>query len=214
MAFKWIFFAAISLLLISCGIFFYNWKNPEFNWRSKKNIHQCIHDGIHEHKKISSIGNVFDIHYVANAVKDCINPYFPAIHIATTAEHNAWVHIVYTDCLNPALQQFVDMANDPDICPFYTLEQDFYDAPYWPYTFFKKPLTMWKGHAYAIQIDQRKRTIQCIGGIKWGFNLDTYSLYPESIIPSGLTTRDWEKDAFLFKEALNRNTRLLNYVLV
>lgn len=212
MAFKWIFFIAFLALLISCAMFFYNWKNPEFNRSSTKSIHQCIYGGAHHNKKISSMGNVFDINYVSKATIDCINPYFPAIHMVTNGMHNAWVHIVYTNCSNFELQKFIDMGKDPDICPFYTLEQDFYDAPHWSYTFFKKPLTMWKGHAYAVQIDHQKRVIQCVGGIEWGFFLDNYSFYPKHISPSALTMQNWEKDASLFKEKLARDSRFLGYV--
>ncbi|WP_341794558.1 hypothetical protein [Rickettsia endosymbiont of Rhinocyllus conicus] len=49
-------------------------------------------------------------------------------------EHNAWLQIVRTDSSDKKLQKFID--TNVELHPFYTLEQDFYDAPYGLIQFF------------------------------------------------------------------------------
>ena len=179
-----------------------NWRAPGVNAHPRQSIHTCIHDGATYSMQISSMDQLFEVNYVKRAGMDCINPYFPAIHIMLKAEHNAWLHIVYTDHKNQDWQQFVD-AIDPKIYSFYTLEQDFYDAPQWGYTLFRKEISFWKGHAYAVIVDHQHKTIKCIGGIEWGYKLPYFSIRPESIVPSALTLWDWQKDWLILKIKFN-----------
>lgn len=129
------------------------------------------------------------------------NPYFPIIHIKTDQEHNAWLHIIRTDCLDAALQEFID-SDGAAQSSFYTLNQDFYDAPLWRYMLFSKPLSYWIGHAYAVKVDHEKKTIKVIGGIKWGFRLSFFPIKPQMILPSYLHLEDWQSDWEVFKREL------------
>ena len=166
-----------------------NYMVPSISHNSKKSISSCIHSSAYNATQINSMGHLFEVHYVKNADQDCINPYFPAISITTKTEHNAWLHIIYTDNKNYKWQHFIDTTDSkthPTIYPFYTLEQDFYDAPFWKYTFFSKPLSFWKGHAYAVLVDYHHKTIKYVGGIEWGYRLSYFHLYPQIITPTNL----------------------------
>jgi len=140
------------------------------------------------------MGRPFNAAYTESASNDCINPHFPAIHITTKANHNAWLHIISTDSRDRKWQHFIDMPEDKDISPFYTLGKDFFDAPIWKYHFFSKPLSYWKGHAYAVLIDRAKKTIVFLGGIEWGFSLSNISIFPSMIRPVALTDQDLQED--------------------
>ncbi len=197
----------VGIFLISISVLWllkvaYTWKNPDVNRNGKRNIYNCIYDGNYETIAPTSMGQVLNVNYVRNADTACINPYFPAIHIATEAEHNAWLHVVYTDTTSPKWQQFIDTVDNSKSYPFYTTDQDFFDAPHWRYTLFSKPLKFWKGHAYAVKVNHKNGTIQCVGGVEWGFQLSYFSTRPKSITPSALTHQDWKKDRSIFKTTL------------
>jgi hypothetical protein len=132
-------------------------------------------------------------------------PYFPSIHIKAIKLHNAWIHIVYTDAQTQKLRTFIDAANidsSSSTYPFYTYEQDFYDAPLWTYSFFNKPLRFWKGHVFAVKVDHQKKSIHCMGGIAWGFELSYFRLYPKAILPQLLNKDDWDKAWQILEEKL------------
>ena len=156
-----------------------------------------------EQYKIISRGNVFEIDLIKNAGRQCANVGFPIIHVTTQAPHNAFLQVVYTDSALPELRQFIDAADAvkyPEIYPFYTLNQDFDDAPKWSYSFFVKPVRRWDAHVYAVQMNHEQGTIHCVGGIKWGFEFSYFSLSPQAITPSALTQEDWKKDWEFFAE--------------
>ena len=120
----------------------------------------------------------------------CLNPTFPAIHIHTKTEHNAWIHIVYTD--SPQWQSFIDAPLQT--APFYSWEQDFYDAPLWRYSLFHKPLSFWKGHVFAVQVGNK--IVKCLRGFEWGFQLLLPALRPVSY--NSAVTRQSSLEPILF----------------
>ena len=192
-------FSSASILLFSVNN--YLWQSSDINWNRTKTIHQCIYEDKHKQSfKLISMQNFFEVNLVQNSDTSCINPYFPSIHIKTDCDHTAWFHIVVTNSEDIELQEFIDAQKES--YPFYTLEKDFYDAPTWRYTLFSKPLSFWKGRAYAVKIDHNTKTIKCIGGIQWGFTLSYFHFRPQIIIPSGLTTQHWEQDWLIFKNKL------------
>jgi hypothetical protein len=146
-----------------------------------------------------------NVYLVNNSAPECLNPFFPSIHIQASQSHNAWVHIVYTDSKAPEWRTFIDAANvdsPGSAYPFYTYEQDFYDAPLWTYSLLKKPLSFWKGHAFALKVDHHRKTIECIGGIEWGFELPLVKLRPKAIHPKVLGRLEWEQAFQVLQEKL------------
>lgn len=203
-------FGIISCLVVTVK-FIYYWKSPAVNYNAQLDTHNCIYSGTYNKANISSMNQFFDVHYVENSNKYCINPYFPVVRITTKSNHNAWLHIVYTDSKALNLRQSIDapdLTKYPFIYPFYTLHQDFYDDPLWSYTLFSKPLNFWEGHAYAVEIDHKNKTIKCIGGIKWGFRLSFFHLRPQMIAPGSLRQQDWKNDWQFFKKELKEYKNL------
>ncbi|NDB83082.1 MAG: hypothetical protein EB127_10145 [Alphaproteobacteria bacterium] len=197
------FITFICFLIIWLG----TWKSPDINHSGETNIHTCIHsDDRKLHFKLDAGGgNNFDVYLVENSKLNCLNPYFPSIHIQASQPHNAWIHIVYTDSKAPEWRVFIDAANKDtqgSAYPFYTYEQDFYDAPLWTYSLFNKPLSVWKGHAFAVQVDHQKKSIHCLGGVEWGFELSQFKLRPKAINPKTLNNLDWDKAWQLLQEKL------------
>jgi hypothetical protein len=186
----------ISITIVACLLFgsLYFWKSPDVNHESTRSISSCIYDEKHESDFLSSMGHPFTVSYNGSASNNCMNPHFPAIHITTKTNHNAWIHVISTDSMEKEEQRFIDMLGDKEIAPFYTLEGDFFDAPLWKYRFFSKPLSYWKGHAYAVFVDPVKKTIVFIGGIEWGFCLSKMSILPSMIHPVSLTHKDLQQD--------------------
>jgi hypothetical protein len=143
------FITFIFFLIIWLG----TWKSPDVHHFGETNIHTCIHS---DDRKLhftldAGGGHNFDVYLVGNSKPNCLNPYFPSIHIQASQSHNAWIHIVYTDSKAPEWRTFIDAPRSA--YPFYTYEQDFYDAPLWRYSLFNKPLRFWKGHAFAVKVD-------------------------------------------------------------
>lgn len=200
-------FAILITLLCFLTIWLDTWKSPDVNHSGDTNIHTCIHsDDRKLHFKLDAGGgNNFDVYLVENSKQNCLNPYFPSIHIQAHQPHNAWVHIVYTDSKAPEWRIFIDAANvdsPGSAYPFYTYEQDFYDAPLWTYSLFNKPLRFWKGHAFAVKVDHQKKSIHCIGGIEWGFELSYFRLRPKATAPQLLNKEHWEKAWQILQEKL------------
>jgi hypothetical protein len=195
----------ILLGVLSLGFYAYNWQSPDVNQSAADNLHQCIYKSDDKRNlKVRSLNNEFDITYVENSGYDCFNPNFPAIHITSKAKHNAWLHVVYTDRNDIKDNQiFVDPDKAPNIYPFYNLGQEFYDAPLWRYSLLSKPLSYWKGHAWAVEVDHENKTIKPIGGISWGFNLLHFKIRPTWITPSTLNQDDWLNDWQIFKTKLS-----------
>ncbi|MEZ5315063.1 MAG: hypothetical protein R3E91_02475 [Chlamydiales bacterium] len=200
-----IVFTIILLCVLSLGFYAYNWQSPDVNQSASSNLHQCIYKSDDKSNlKVISLNNEFVITYVENSDHDCFNPYFPAIHITTQAKHNAWLHVVYTDRNDIKDNQiFVDTDKAPDIYPFYNLGQEFYDAPLWRYSLFSKPLSYWKGHAWAVEVDHENKTIKPVGGVSWGFNLSYFQIRLICITPSALNEDDWVNDWQIFKMKLS-----------
>lgn len=203
-----IVFTIILLVVLSLGFYAYNWQSPDVNQAASSNLHQCIYKSNDKRNlKVRSLNNEFAITYVENSDHDCFNPNFPAIHITTRPAHNAWLHVVYTDRNdikdNQIFVDTVDPDKAPDIYPFYNLGQEFYDAPLWRYSLFSKPLSYWKGHAWAVELNRENKTIKPIGGVSWGFNLSYFQIRPICITPSALNEDDWVNDWQIFKTKLS-----------
>lgn len=200
-------FAILITLVCFLIIWLGTWKSHGGNYSGDTNIHTCIHrDDRKLHFKLDDGGgNNVDVYLVENSKPNCFNPYFPSIYIQVSQSHNAWVHIVYTDSKAPKWRTFIDAANvdsPGSAYPFYTYEQDFHDEPLWTYSLFDKPLSFWKGHAFAVKVDHQKKSIDCIGGIEWGFELSYFRLRPKSIHPQLLNKETWEKAWQILQEKL------------
>ncbi len=200
-------FAILITLVCFLIIWLGTWKSPDVNHSGDTNIHTCIHNDDRKlHFKLDAGGgNNLDVYLVENSKQNCLNPYFPSIHIQANQSHNAWVHIVYTDSKAPEWRIFIDAANidiPGSAYPFYAYEQDFYDAPLWRYYLFSKPLSFWKGHAFAAQVNHQKKSIHCIGGIEWGFALSDFRLRPKTADPRLLNKEHWEKAWQILQEKL------------
>jgi hypothetical protein len=150
----------------------------------------------------SESGAIFEIKYIKNAGENCINPDFPIIFIDTKTKHSGWIQIVYTDSIDPKLRKFVDYDPKFTNAPFYSNSQYFYDAPLWSYSLYEKPLTFWRAHTFAIIIDDKNKTIDCIGGIEWGFEFHATKSKPVAIDPKLLDKKVWEDDWEIIKEQL------------
>ncbi len=187
---------AFGLLLCS-AYYVYQWESAPVNMQRTMSMHESIHNGVHARVKI----DFFDVHYVEHSPSASINPGFPSIHISTDVQHNAWLHVVYTDAYDPKNGKkgwvFIDAL--PDTFPFYSLEKDFYDAPLWTFSFFKGPLSSWEGHAYPVFVDYDNKTIQYLGGIGWGFTLSRFSFRPKTIKPHLLLDADWQQDWLMLR---------------
>jgi hypothetical protein len=151
------------------------WKSPGTNSEGE----YCLYpEGPHYHSQKADLevelksnsGVIFHIRQINNANKKCLNPYFPVILIKPNIQHDGWIHVVYTDSIDPKFRRFVDYDPRFTNAPFYIHSQYFYDAPLWTYPLFKNSM-FWKGHAFAIKLDHANKTISCIGGIEWGFEL-------------------------------------------
>lgn len=175
--------------------------------KNQKSIYECIHENKNRlHLTLQTTQDTeFNVFFVERSKPSCINPYFPAIHITTEAPHNAWLHIVYTDAADHNLRMFIDAADKTipsSPYPFYSCETDFLDAPLWQYSFFHKPLSFWKGHAFAIEINHNTRTIKNLGGIEWGFKLHFMGLRPCAIRPRLVDKNAWNQAWELIKNHL------------
>lgn len=184
-----------------------NWRSSETNLAGERDIGKYIEQN---RSKLSfelanQKGTRFYVELVKNCGFDAINPYFPAICIKTKSECNAWLHIVYTDCQDPKLRTFIDapaLDAKHSTYPFYSKLSYFSDAPLWTYGLFSRPLSFWKGHAFALRVDLQNKTIKCLGGVEWGFRLHWTKLRPVAIIPKLLADQAWLDACALLCEKL------------
>ena len=156
----------------------------------------------------------FTIRYSENSSPDCINPYFPSIHINFSGKHNAWLHIVRTNHEN--YRVFIDSVDKnkyPELYPFYQKidnpysefasgDGDFYDAPIWFYKLWQ-PEVEWIGHAYPVDVDYQSRVVRFYGGISWGFKFGNYRLRPSIILPTTIGGSEIKSDWEILKSALD-----------
>lgn len=157
---------------------------------NKNPIHETIYnDASRVCTEVQSMQTQLKVTYVENSNDQSMNPHFPAIHMGTDRAHDGWIHLVYTDSAEDRLSTFVDAADPtqyPEIYPCYTCDQDFYDAPLWSYESGSKPISYWRGHAYAVTINTKTKEIVLLAGVIWGFRLLRRSFYPKMITPSGI----------------------------
>ncbi len=97
-----VFYFVVVLLLI-------NWKSSDVNHFCTMNLHQCIYSDPRRRSYV--FDDRFYINLVENSGKNCLNPYFPSIHISASQCHNAWLHIVYTDSQASQWRTFIDAAS-------------------------------------------------------------------------------------------------------
>ena len=159
----------------------------------------CLFDRAYKTYEIDD----FTITLVANADKDCLNPWFPMIHITTSQRINGWIHVVQTDSDVEKWQLFIDAIDD---YPFYNKIHQFADAPYWTYTLFSKPLTFWRGHVYPIIVEGN--IIHIKSGIKWGFTLGKFSIKPTALMPLTITLSEVDQDMKFLQQKLGNKWRL------
>ena len=185
-------FIFLGLLVLPLILYVTNTKGVE----KKLSIEECIYSDSPKLIELESLSNKFIVEYIQNSPSKCINPSFPSIKISSfDKDVIGWVHLVYTDSTNLEYKNFVD--SQANIFPFYTRGKEFLDAPLWSFTLLRKPLTYWRGHAYAFtKIDNK---IKLLGGIKWGFDLGFLSLKPEAIVPELLTLEDWVEDVNILR---------------
>lgn len=153
----------------------------------------------------SRSGVIFRVQQIQNAPYAAVNPHFPVILISPNIKVDGWIHVVYTDARQSSDcngKTFVDY--DPQLTkyPLYNNTQYFYDAPLWSYSLFNKPLRFWKGHAFAVKVDHQKKSIHCLGGIEWGFELSYFRLRPKATAPQLLNKEGWEKAWQILQEKL------------
>lgn len=99
--FKLILVAFITFICFLI-IWLSTWQSPDVNRSGETNIHTCHSDDRKLHFTLDAGGgNNFDVCLVENSKPNCLNPYFPSIHVKASQSHNAWVHIVYTDSKAP-----------------------------------------------------------------------------------------------------------------
>jgi hypothetical protein len=149
-----------------------------------------------------SMETPFDISYV----KYSSWKHFPGVHFQVNHDLKSvcWLQVVRTDSKDIKLQEFVDACDE--LFPIYKHGANFYDIPIWNYGFFSKPLSFWRAHSYAVVLDHNQKTIQCLGGISWGFELSFWRLWPCMILPKSLDELDWIQDWNVFKKALPEYT--------
>jgi len=191
------------------GFLIYSWESPDINYNSKLSVNDCIKL---DEKNLEV--QDFKINYIENSSTDCINPYFPSIHISFGKKHNAWLHIIRTNHEN--YKVFIDSVDSnkyPELYPFYqksdnpysefaSKNNDFYDAPLWLYRIWDPELE-WVGHAYPVEIDEISRSITFYKGIRWGFKFGNYRLRPQMITPTVIGKDDIEFDWEILKTALD-----------
>lgn len=202
--------AVFIIPLCIIAIYLTTWKSPGNNDKGElylhpENINFNKHTPDLELALHSSSGVMFKIKQINNSSKESINPYFPVIVIEPNLKIDGWIHVVYTDASHPENLKWKTFADyDPKWTeyPFYSYAQYFYDAPLWTYSLFSKPLSFWKGHAFAVQVDHQKKSIHCLGGVEWGFELSQFKLRPKAINPKTLNNLDWDKAWQLLQEKL------------
>lgn len=196
----------LSCLIILCLAIFRSPKNhyKDQLYLNPENINFNHHKADLEFDITASSGVIFKIKQINNAPKDSINPYFPIILIEPNVKVYGWIHIVYTDDINHLSQWKILVDYNPKWTnyPFYSNLDYFYDAPLWHYSLFNKPLSVWKGHAFAINIDHQKKSINCLGGVEWGFELSYFRLRPKTTTPRLLDEQSWEKAWKILQEKL------------
>lgn len=193
----------ISILLVVMRLF-HKYNHVPIQPENIQNIHDCIYSSYPIRVNIKN----FIINYIEHSGEQCVNPGFPSIHIQSKLPCDGWLHIIHSD--NKYLSskpngEFIDAS--PTLFPFYTLEKDFYDAPYWFYTFFYKPLFYWKGHAYAVQINHEQKIITVVGGIEWGFTFSIFAFKPQTIRPRELSKIELSQDLKVFSSIFQKPTK-------
>lgn len=204
------FFLILITLLGFLVIWIVTWRSTGQNiagefYLHPKNINFNKHIPDLELELYSSRRVMFKVKQINNTPKNSINPYFPVILIEANVKVDGWIHMVYTDASdhdNLKWKTFIDFDPKWTNYPFYSYSQYFYDAPLWTYSLLSKPLSFWRGYAFAVKADHKKKSINCIGGIKWGFELSNFKLRPKTLRPKLLKQNEWGQAWQMLQEKL------------
>ena len=189
----------LVVILLGVMVYCYNWQSPTINYDTKYSPEECINLDLDIKQKVA-IGS-FNIDYIENSRPSCINPYFPSIKIHSKIVHNAWLQVVYTD--QQQWKVFIDSADKekyPLVYPFYTMEDNFYDAPLWIYNLQSK--IRWEGHVYPVKVVGNQ--IIFVDGVAWGFEILPLKLRPKMIIPRLITEKEFAVDFEFLKSELKQ----------
>lgn len=168
-------------------------------------INDCIYNNKHDKSVLKIKENFFEISFIENSPKTCINPNFPSIHISTSFSHNAWMQVIFTDSNELELKHIIDSDTSSDLFPLYTTEENFFDAPKWSYTILHKPIKTWIANCYALNIDNVKKLITIHGPIEWGFYFKyPFSTKPQMIHPNLNPIYKKESELLIKKSILNK----------
>lgn len=99
----------IGFISIFLFIFALQWQSPRINNEIAENIGNCLYKSNYKNLELNSIERDFNISYIPNAPRNCLNSSFPIIHIKLKQEHNAWLQIVRTDSSDKKLQFFLSL---------------------------------------------------------------------------------------------------------
>lgn len=152
---------------------------------------------------------IFDIRFVASGNTHCFAPKFPSIEVSFSKVTH-WLHIVETSgdvqfsgkhaslgnfgpnwvFVDVVSQEKRDSSN-----PFYSVGEVFRDNPGW--TSAPHITLTWNGKLFGLS--EIEGVFYPVGGVSWGFNLQSWSLTPEAIPPKLLHKSAW----FEVVEALN-----------
>ncbi len=180
------------------ALLLYSYESPGWNYNSKLSADDCIKLD----ENLIGLGD-FLVRYIENSSTDCTNPYFPTMHIRFLRPHNAWLQIVRTNV--DGYRVFIDSVDkntNPELYPFYTMDDDFYDAPLWTYRIWHDGVE-WVAHLYPISIDFHSKVVTFSQGLLWGFRFGNYRLRPVTIKPTIISRNDIESDWLIFKNGLN-----------
>ncbi len=145
--------------------------------------------------------NVFNIRFVESGNTHCFAPKFPSIEVSSSKVTH-WLHIVETSgdiqlsgkhaslgnfgphwvFVDVGSQEKRDSSN-----PFYSLGEVFRDNPGW--TAAPHITLTWNGKLFGLA--EIGGVFYPVGGVSWGFNLNSWSLTPEAIAPRLLEKSAW-----------------------
>ena len=145
---------------------------------------------------------VFDIRFAPSGSELCFAPKFPSISVSSSKVTH-WLHIVRTSGDKQFTGKhasiadanwnwaFVDVGSQEmrdNSYPFYSVGGVFRDNPSWSAA---PHITLtWNGELYGlVKIGE---TFYPVGGLTWGFKLNSWSLTPVAITPLTLKKDSWQ----------------------
>jgi len=200
-----IFWIAMKILLVGVGIFFIGLCLLNVNDKNNRKF-----------TVLQSMGHEFYIYYGAYSRGVDL----PDIDIKTDTRGVRWLYLMQQEGGRPhiipnvkihnmifEISDLPEYQNDSIFMDklyadrlFYSLQEDFLDNIPDPLIHGRHSCV---GHAYAVQVSNANKTIECVGGVSWGFRWPWWwSLQPVMIRPAALTSTDWQTDWLIFEKAL------------